>query len=318
MEHASPETRGELVGGAGLDALTASLQGPHVINVLTVDVEEYYHGYEFTAALGKDGASRLPSRVVPETERLLDVLDARGARGTFFTLGAIAQRYPRLIRGIVARGHEIASHGWDHSLVWRQGPRRFRSDVRRAKHALEQAAGRAVRGYRAPNYSIRSDTPWAFDILVDAGYVYDSSVHPIAHDRYGAPRAPRFPHLVRTAKSADLWEIPIGTARVAGTNVPLGGGFFRLFPLALVRGAVASVNRHERRPVVFYVHPWEFDAGQPRPPMTWQQRFRHYVGLERAERKLSALLTEFRFTSIERAFVEIGDLEATPVRAAAS
>ncbi len=149
MEHASPETRGELVGGAGLDALTASLQGPHVINVLTVDVEEYYHGYEFTAALGKDGASRLPSRVVPETERLLDVLDARGARGTFFTLGAIAQRYPRLIRGIVARGHEIASHGWDHSLVWRQGPRRFRSDVRRAKHALEQAAGRAVRGYRA-------------------------------------------------------------------------------------------------------------------------------------------------------------------------
>lgn len=273
-----------------------------VVNVLTVDVEEYYHGVEFANALDAPALAALPSRVVAQTERLLDVLDLHGARATFFTLGLVAQRFPRLVRGIVARGHELASHGWDHTSVFRLGVEAFRVDVRRAKHALENAAGRAVRGYRAPNYSIRHDTPWAFAILAEEGHTYDSSIHPIGHDRYGFPEAPRF---VYGVPGNELWEVPVGTARALGTNVPVGGGFFRLFPTPLLRSAIASVNRLDRQPLVLYVHPWEFDAAQPRPPMPWLDRFRHYVGLAGAERKLRALLSAFRFTTIEDALASV-------------
>ena len=274
---------------------------PPVVNALTVDVEEYYHGVEFAQALGA-AVTRLPSRVVPQTERLLDLLDRRRARGTFFTLGVVAERHPRLARAIVERGHELASHGWDHTPVWALGAEGFRADVRRARRVLEDASGRRVRGYRAPNYSIRPDTPWAFPVLSEEGFVYDSSVYPVVHDRYGFPDAPRFPHVARTIDGVDLWEVPVGTARFAGTNLPFGGGFLRLLPLALVRAAVASVNRVDRRPAVLYVHPWELDPGQPRPAMPWPHRVRHYLGLAGAERKLDRLLGEFPFTSIERAF----------------
>jgi polysaccharide deacetylase family protein (PEP-CTERM system associated) len=274
-----------------------------VVNVLTVDVEEFYHGVDFDTVLGAEAIARLPSRVVGETERLLDQLQAHGARGTFFTLGVVAQRHPRLVRSIVARGHELACHGWDHTSVFRLGPDGFRADVQRARHALEQAAGHAVRGYRAPNYSIRADTPWAFAILAEEGFVYDSSVHPIVHDRYGFPDAPRFLH--RVSDGSGLWEVPIGTVRAFGTNVPLGGGFFRLFPTALLRAGIASVNRQEGQPVVLYVHPWEFDPEQPRPPMPRAHRFRHYVGLAGAVRKLETLLRTFRFTTVEDALAPV-------------
>jgi polysaccharide deacetylase family protein (PEP-CTERM system associated) len=275
-----------------------------VANVLTVDVEEYYHGVEFTQALGFEGLRELPSRVVAETERLLEVLDDHDARGTFFTLGVVAERYPRLIRAIAARGHEIASHGWDHRLVGALGPRRFREDVRTAKQALEQASGQAVWGYRAPNYSIDAQAPWALTILYEEGHAYDSSIYPIAHDRYGFASAPRFPHEIPTGDGV-LWEVPIGTARLAGTNLPVGGGFFRLIPESLISGAIASVNRIDGRPVVLYVHPWEFDPDQPRPAMSWAHRFRHYVGIAGNEKKLRALLGRFRFTSIETAFAHV-------------
>lgn len=275
------------------------------VNVLTVDVEEYYHGFEFTEALGGDGLDRLPSRVVAQTERLLDLLQRHGARATFFTLGIIGQRHPRLVRAIVERGHELACHGWDHALLPALGPERFRQDVRAAKHALEQGSGRAVWGYRAPNYSLRRDTSWAFPTLYEEGYTYDSSVHPIAHDRYSFPDAPRFPHVALEIDGADFWEVPVGTARFAGVNLPLGGGFFRLFPLALLRSAIRSVNRREGRPVVLYVHPWEFDPDQPRLAMKRSHRFRHYAGLEGAEEKLATLLTEFTFTSVARAFDQV-------------
>jgi polysaccharide deacetylase family protein (PEP-CTERM system associated) len=286
-----------------------------IVNALTVDVEEYYHGVEFTEALGIDGISRLPSRVVAQTERLLDLLDGHGARGTFFTLGTVAQRHPRLVRLIAERGHEVASHGWDHALVFQLGRDGFRADVRRAKHALEQAAGIAVRGYRAPNYSIRGDTPWAWAILAEEGFTYDSSVYPVVHDRYGFPDAPRVPHPVLATDDAELWEIPIGTARFAGTNLPVGGGFFRLVPVALTRAAIASVNRTEGQPVVLYVHPWEFDPAQPRPPMSWLHRARHYTGLRTAERKLRALLAEFRFAAIETVFDQVRPARRAAARA---
>jgi len=159
-----------------------------------------------------------------------------------------------------------------------------------------------VRGYRAPNYSIRHDTPWAFAILAEEGHTYDSSVHPIDHDRYAFPRSPRFVHEL---PGHPLWEVPVGTARALGTNVPVGGGFFRIFPTVLLREAIGSVNRRERQPLVLYVHPWEFDPGQPRPPMPWHDRFRHYVGLTGAERKLRALLAAFRFTTIDEALAPV-------------
>jgi polysaccharide deacetylase family protein (PEP-CTERM system associated) len=278
---------------------------PRVTNVLTVDVEEYYHGVEFSQALGPDALARLPSRVVAETEHLLDVLDEYRARATFFTLGVVARRFQRLARAIVARGHEIASHGWDHTPVWQLGAEAFRADVKRARHTLEQAAGSAVRGYRAPNYSIRRDTPWAFAILYEEGHSYDSSVYPVRHDRYGFPEAPRFPHVAATFDGVDFWEVPVGTARFAGTNLPIGGGFFRLFPAAFGRAALARVNRHDRRPCVLYVHPWEFDPGQPRTAMPWVHRFRHYAGIESAEKKLCAILAEFSFTTIDAAFPHV-------------
>jgi polysaccharide deacetylase family protein (PEP-CTERM system associated) len=283
--------------------------------VLTVDVEEYYHGVEFSA-LGPERLSGLPSRVVPETERLLDLLDAHGAHGTFFVLGLVAERHPRLIRAIVARGHELGSHGWDHTLVPALGPAGFRQDVRRAKRALEQAAGTTVWGYRAPNYSIRRDTPWAFPVLWEEGYAYDASVHPIAHDRYSFPDAPRFPHVAMELDGGDFWEVPVGTARCAGVNLPLGGGFFRLFPSALLRAAIASVNRREGRPVVLYVHPWEFDPGQPRLAMKPSHRFRHYVGLASAEAKLGSVLRAFGFTSIAAAFPHVRPWPTLASRAA--
>jgi polysaccharide deacetylase family protein (PEP-CTERM system associated) len=276
-----------------------------ITNVLTVDVEEYYHGVEFGHALSGEGLRRLPSRVVDETERLLDILAEHGARGTFFTLGLVARRHPRLVRAIVGRGHELASHGWDHTPIHALGPARFRADVRSAKLALEQASGHAVAGYRAPNYSIRPDTAWAFSILCDEGHAYDSSVYPILHDRYGFPSAPRFPHPIPTAEGDELWEVPVGTARLGGTNLPIGGGYFRLVPEALLRAAIGSVNERERQPVVLYIHPWEFDVDQPRPAMSWAHRFRHYVGIAGAERKLRGLLQRFRFTSIEAAFAHV-------------
>jgi polysaccharide deacetylase family protein (PEP-CTERM system associated) len=276
---------------------------PEIVNILTVDVEEFYHGIDFDTVLGAEAAARLPSRVVGQTERLLDQLDAHGARGTFFTLGLVAQRYPRLVRAIVARGHELASHGWDHRCVYDLGAQGFRADLRRAKHALENAAGRAVRGYRAPNYSIRADTPWAFEILAEEGFTYDSSVHPIVHDRYGFPDAPRFLHRVGTGRA--LWEAPVGTARAFGTNLPVGGGFFRLFPTPLLTSAIASVNREDGQPLVLYVHPWEFDPEQPRPRMPLAHRLRHYVGISGAARKLATLLSTFRFTSIDAALAPI-------------
>jgi hypothetical protein len=256
---------------------------PRLANVLTVDVEEYYHGHEFTRALGVDGVTTLPSRVVGQTERFLDLLDEHGARGTFFTLGVVAQRFSRLVRRIAERGH----------------------DVRRTRLVLEQASGRAVNGYRAPNYSIRPDTAWAWTILFEEGYRYDSSVHPIVHDRYGYPDALRFPYVAARFGEAELWEVPVGTARFAGQNLPIGGGFFRLFPTPLLTHAVASVNRAEQRPVVLYVHPWEFDPAQPRPRMAWLPRFRHYTGLDGAEEKLRTLMRGFTFISVIGAFREL-------------
>jgi len=266
------------------------------MNALSVDVEEYFHASIFRAATRCLGVHRFESRVQGSVDRLLDLLHGAGARATFFTLGEIARSHPGIVRAIAAADHEIACHGDRHEDVCDQSPRRFRRDLRRAKARLEDLVGDPVLGFRAPNFSIGRGQPWAYEILLEEGFRYDSSMYPILHDRYGAPRAPRFPYTIFKNGSSCLTEFPVGTARVLGVNLPIGGGgYFRLLPFELVRRGIRRVNDRERQPIMFYVHPWELDPGQPRPPMPWHHRFRHYVGIEREAFKLTCLLNDFCF-----------------------
>jgi polysaccharide deacetylase family protein (PEP-CTERM system associated) len=271
-----------------------------IINALSVDVEEYYHGMEFEAAVPVGQRANLPSRVESSVERVLALLSARECRATFFIVGQIAETYPETIRKIARGGHEIACHSYRHELVFRQNPDEFRADIRHAKAILEDLIGQAVIGYRAPNYSIKHEQSWVYDILLEEGFRYDSSIYPILHDRYGQVDAPRFPYVVRRSEHGQLIEFPIGTVRLWGVNLPIGGGgYFRLLPVALTRSGIERVNAREKQPVMFYFHPWELDPDQPRPPMPWYHRFRHYVGIKRQEAKLSSLMEQVRFSTIQ-------------------
>jgi polysaccharide deacetylase family protein (PEP-CTERM system associated) len=266
-------------------------------NALSVDVEEYYHGMEFERAV-PGAARRLPSRVEASVERVLALLGEHGVRGTFFTVGAVAEAHPSMVRKIDGEGHETACHGYRHELVSRQDPVSFREDVRRARGVLEDLTGKPILGYRAPNYSIGSAQRWAYQILAEEGFRYDSSIYPIRHDRYGDPTAPRFPRPLGAATTSGLIEFPIGTIRILGVNFPVGGGgYFRLFPERWIRSAIQRVNRVEKQPVMFYFHPWELDPGQPRVPMPPHHRFRHYVNLSRMPRKLDTLLRHIPFST---------------------
>lgn len=254
---------------------------------------------EFEAAVPPEQRCYLPSRVEESTEQVLTLLATLGIRATFFIVGQVAETHPRLVRRVHETGHEIACHSYQHELVSRQTPDVFRADIQRAKAILEDLTGRAVIGYRAPNYSIGSAQTWAHDILLEEGFLYDSSVYPILHDRYGSPNAPRFPHEIRRDGQNQLVEFPIGTTRILGTNLPIGGGgYFRILPVSWFQSGIRRVNRQEGQPVMFYFHPWELDGQQPRPPMPWYHSFRHYVGIERLEPKLLRLLRHCRFGSV--------------------
>jgi len=269
-----------------------------IVNALSVDVEEYFHAKVFQE--GTNGArTDLESRVEASTERVLALLAASGARATFFVLGQVAADHPNLIRKIGREQHEIACHGDGHELVSRQTPPEFRADVRRAKALLEDITGEAVVGYRAPNFSIGRAQAWAYEILMTEGFRYDSSSYPIRHDSYGDHAAPRFQHDVWRNGSASLIEFPIGTTRLLGMNLPIGGGgYFRLLPMALTRAGIRRVNTGERQPVLFYFHPWELDPHQPRPRMPWRNRVRLYIGMAREEQKLAGLFRDIKFTTI--------------------
>lgn len=272
------------------------------MNVLSVDVEEYYHAAVFKqAAVGGDRGS-WPSRVEDSVRHLLELFDRSGSRGTFFTLGEVARSHPTVVRAIARAGHEIASHGDRHECVWAQSPAEFRADVRRSKATLEELIGESVLGYRAPNFSIGREQAWAYDVLIEEGFQYDSSVYPIRHDHYGDHRASRFPHEVRRLRDRTLTEFPIGTVRVLGCNLPIGGGgYFRLLPLGWTVRGISRVNAREERGVMFYTHPWELDPGQPRPIRGWRQRLRHYVGMKHQAEKLEALLRRFAFVPARKA-----------------
>ncbi len=275
-----------------------------ILNAMTVDVEDYFQVQAFAGVIARDAWDRLPRRVEPNTERLLRIFAETGTKATFFTLGWIAERHPGLVRRIVSEGHELASHGYDHRRADTQTPAEFRSDVERAKRILEDAGGTVVAGYRAPTFSIGPRNRWAFEVLAEAGYAYSSSTFPIAHDLYGAPDGPRVPF--RDERSG-LREIPMTTVRLLGRNFPCsGGGYFRVLPYALSRGAMRRVNRADQQPCIFYLHPWEIDPDQPRQERaSWKSRFRHYTNLGRTESRLRRLLGDFAWGRMDQAYASV-------------
>jgi polysaccharide deacetylase family protein (PEP-CTERM system associated) len=272
-----------------------------LLNAMTIDVEDYFQVQAFADIITRDAWETLPRRVERNTGCLLDILAEAGAKATFFTLGWVAERHPALVRRIVTEGHELASHGYDHRLASEQTPEAFRADVERTKRLLEDVGGTAVRGYRAPTFSIGPKNRWAFDVLAEAGYAYSSSVYPVAHDLYGSPESPRAPF--REVPSG-LIEIPLSTVRLFGRNFPCsGGGYFRLLPYAISSRAMRRVNRADGLPCIFYLHPWEIDPDQPRQAhVSWKSRFRHYTNLSRTEGRLKRLLREFPWGRMDEAF----------------
>jgi polysaccharide deacetylase family protein (PEP-CTERM system associated) len=277
-----------------------------IVNALSVDIEDYFQVQAFANTIDRSNWDTHPHRVVQNTEKVLEIFSDGGVKGTFFTLGWVAERYPELIQRIVAEGHELASHGMAHFRVHEQTPDAFREDIRCAKKLLEDTGGVAVTGYRAATFSIGEQNLWAFDILAEEGYQYSSSINPIHHNLYGMPNAPRFGFYPtsRTEKENGIIEFPITTIRVGNTNRPCGGGgFFRLFPYALSRWAMRRVNRLDNQPCIFYFHPWEVDPDQPWiPNISAKTKFRHYLNLKRMEARLRQMTTDFAWDRMDRVF----------------
>lgn len=277
-----------------------------LVNAMTVDVEDYFQVSAFERHIARSDWDRWPVRVEGNTERILDQFAAHGVHATFFTLGWVAERFPGLIRRIVAEGHELACHGMSHVRATEQTPEQFRADIRAAKSMLEDIGGLAVQGYRAASYSIGRDNLWALTELADAGFRYSSSIYPIAHDLYGMPEASRFPF--HPSQAPELLEVPISTVRMAGRNLPAGGGgYFRFFPYALSRHFLRRLNQQEGQAGVFYFHPWEIDVEQPRPEgLGFKTRVRHYLNQNRMASRLERLLTDFRWDRMDRVFLPAG------------
>jgi len=274
---------------------------PEIVDALTVDVEDYFQVSALEAAVPRSAWGTMECRVERNVERLLSIFDEHGTRATFFTLGWIAERWPRVVRSIVAHGHELASHGYDHRRANRQTRAEFTADVEQAKAILEQTSGVVVQGYRAPSFSFDRTNPWVFDALAAAGYRYSSSVYPVRHDHYGMPDAPRFAH--RT--DSGMIEIPPTTLRVLRRNLPSsGGGYFRLLPYAASRWMLRRVNEVEQQAAVFYFHPWEIDVDQPRiAGVGVKTRFRHYTNIDRMQARLQQLLGDFAWGRMDGIFL---------------
>ena len=275
---------------------------PPITNALTIDVEDYFQVSAFAPYIKRSDWDSRECRVERNIERILAMLSERDVKATFFTLGWIAERYPQMVRQIVDQGHELASHGYGHERASDLSREAFRSDVDRAKKILEDLAGKPVQGYRAPSFSIGTGNLWAFESLAQAGYRYSSSIYPIAHDHYGMPDSPRFAYRVGTG----LLEIPVTTLRLMNRNMPSsGGGYFRLLPYSVTRWMLRRVNQQDREAAIFYFHPWEIDAEQPRiDGIDARTRFRHYVNIDRMESKLRQLLVDFRWGRMDDIFLD--------------
>ena len=290
------------------------MTGMHQVeHIFSVDVEEHFQVNAFENAVPRESWHRYPSRVGASVDRVLAQLERHGATGTFFVLGWVAHHHPEVVKRIAAAGHEVASHGWWHRRVWQLTPEQFRADVESSKDILEQVCGQEVVGFRAPSFSIVHGGEWAFDVLLDAGYRYDSSLFPIRRPGYGYPSAPTHPHLIKRAGGV-LVELPIATRRMWGLRVPAGGGgYFRQLPYGLCSGALAQ-SAAQDTPGVFFIHPWEVDPAQPRLDVPWLTRIRHYRGLSRTAPRLERLLGEYSFTSVARSSALRGIFEAASPR----
>jgi polysaccharide deacetylase family protein (PEP-CTERM system associated) len=274
-----------------------------VINALTVDVEDYFHVHAFSGVIDPKDWDCYPSRVEGNTYRLLDLFAQRGAKATFFVLGWVAKKFPGLVCQISKEGHQVGCHGYAHQVIYSAGPDHFRTDLRLAKQFVEDALGAQVKSYRAPSYSITSNTLWALDILAEEGFDYDSSIFPVIHDHYGISNAPRFPYLRFVNGGQFIKEFPPSTIRFLGVNCPVAGGaYFRLFPYGMTAWALRQINQIERQPAMAYLHPWEIDPDQPRIPAPWKSRFRHYQNLESTEAKCRRLLKDFSWGPMEQVF----------------
>lgn len=281
-------------------------------NALSFDLEDYYHVSAFES-VNKDKWGSYESRVVRNTQKVLALLDDAGCKATFFTLGWVAENYPELIREIAARGHEVACHSDKHRRVFELTPAEFRADTRIAKDRLEQAIGAAVIGYRAPSFSITQASLWAFEVLAELGFRYDSSIFPVDHPNYGMPRGPRTPFRVATSHGS-IVEFPMPTLELAGARSPLGGGaYLRLLPYWYTRWGMRFLNQREGQPACVYVHPWEIDAEQPRMKGSLTAKMRHYFGLRGMERKLRRLVRDFEFVPLGALVAECNGIESARV-----
>ena len=292
---------------------------PGPLNALTIDVEDWFQVAAFFDRIERQTWHGLESRVERNTERLLGLLEPRGIKATFFVLGWVAERVPELVRRIAAAGHEIACHGYSHELVYRQTPAVFREETRRAKGLLEDILGSRVQGYRASTYSVTRASLWALDIIAEEGFGYDSSLFPVRHPQYGLPEAPRRPGWIQTPAGHSLLEFPLSTAPFGPLRVPVaGGGYFRLLPYGFTRMGLKRINRLDRAPFIFYLHPWEVDPGQPRVAgASLTSRLRHYTNLSRCEARLVRLLGEFRFGTVRDSLAEHGlSVDRPPARGA--
>jgi polysaccharide deacetylase family protein (PEP-CTERM system associated) len=279
-------------------------------NAMTVDVEDYFHVSAFSGTIDRNDWATLEYRAETNTNRLLQLFADRGVSATFFVLGWVALRSPQLVKTIQRAGHEIASHGMSHKLIYNQTREEFARETAESKALLEDLTGEGVSGYRAASYSITRKSLWALDVLCELEFKYDSSIFPIRHDLYGMRDAPVAPARISAPSGASIVEFPLSTVNMLGVRVPVsGGGYFRLLPYALTHVGLHKLNTQLKRPFVFYLHPWEIDTGQPRIGGRWLSRFRHYTNIGRCEARLARLMTDFRFATMGRVLCNLGLLE---------
>lgn len=276
----------------------------NIVNAMSVDVEDYFQVSAFEAYIKKENWDKVEHRVERNTHIILDIFNEFDTKATFFTLGWVAERYPHLINRIVSEGHELACHGYEHIRVTEQSVDQFRADIIKSKKILEDISGQQVIGYRAASYSINKDNLWAHSVLQEEGFSYSSSIYPVKHDLYGIPDAPRFSYYPLDQEG--FKEIPITTLELLNKNIPCGGGgFFRFYPYGFSKWALRKVNNNEKQPAIFYFHPWEIDPGQPKQTgLNFKTRFRHYVNLGQMEKRLKFLLTDFKWDTMEKVFIQ--------------
>lgn len=285
-------------------------------HAMTVDVEDYFHVAAFADVISTENWDSYPCRVEQNTDTLLALFETKQIKATFFVLGWVAERYPNIVKKIVAQGHELASHGYSHQLVYSQTPEVFREETYKSKQILEDQGQQAVVGYRAASYSITAKSLWALDILADLGFTWDSSIFPIKHDNYGMPGSPERPYKIITSSGAEITEFPLTTAKVGKLSIPAaGGGYFRQYPYFLSKYLFNRASLNQTRPQIFYLHPWEIDSAQPRVDgASLFSRFRHYTNLKRCLPRLERMIDDFPFTTVSNSIMAVGASETIELK----